>query len=173
MSHNAGPWRVFLADETDAELESLSKTARNYVKRKTVMEEEVFWSLLEQACQMGRFVAAVPNSAASANIVGELEPGRDGDERVVQKKNEPTSHIHFKPEGISEFAFTFVDPGFGPEPCLELRTREGAPALRLYFQGVNADQRCEEFIERNLQHQALISGSWSEPSAGSNQGIFV
>ncbi|MBA3323206.1 MAG: hypothetical protein H0T45_17425, partial [Pyrinomonadaceae bacterium] len=46
------------------------------------MEDKVFWDLLEDACEMGKFIVAVPNSAASANIVGKIELGRDGSERV-------------------------------------------------------------------------------------------
>jgi len=137
------------------------------------MEEQVFWSLLERVCRMGKFVTAVPNSAASANIVGEMEPGFDGGERVLQKKGEPGSHVHFNIDKISEFAFTFVDPGFGPEPCLELRTKEGAPALRLYYQGEEADKRFEEFLEQNVERRAWISGSWVSSVTAQNQGIFV
>lgn len=125
------------------------------------MEAEIFWDLIEGACRMGRFVAAVPNAAASANIVGKLELGSDGDERVLQKKNRPNSHIHFKPEQIAEFVFVYLDPGSGPQPCLEVRTTEGQPVLRLYYQGKKAARRYDEFIERNSQHEAFIKGSWA------------
>lgn len=125
------------------------------------MEADVFWDLIEGACRMGRFVAAVPNVAASANIVGKLEPGSDGDERVLQKKKRPNSHIHFKTEQISEFVFIYLDPGTGPQPCLEVRTAEGQPVLRLYYQGKKAVKRYDEFMTRHAQHEAFISGSWA------------
>lgn len=126
------------------------------------MEAEVFWDLVEGACRMGRFVAAVPNAAASANIVGRLETGYDGDERVLQKRKRPNSHVHFKPELISEFAFIHLDPGTGPEPCLEIRTTSGQPALRLYYQGKKAVKRYDEFMKRHAGREAYIKGSWAQ-----------
>ncbi|HEX5709352.1 MAG TPA: hypothetical protein VFX96_18770 [Pyrinomonadaceae bacterium] len=137
------------------------------------MEEKVFWELLGAACRMGRFVAAVPNAAASANIVGKLEVGEDGGEAVLQRRKRPSAHVHFRPEAIAEFAFTFVDPGFGAQPCLELRTREGAAVLRLYYQGKRAARRFEEFAERTRAHGEFVKGNWLAPAAGENEGIFV
>ncbi|HEX8474197.1 MAG TPA: hypothetical protein VF666_09210 [Pyrinomonadaceae bacterium] len=147
------------------------------------MEAEIFWDLVEAASKMGRFVAAVPNAAASANIVGRLELGFDGDEQVLQKKNRPNCHIHFKPELIAEFAFIYLDPGFGPEPCLELRTSEGQPVCRLYYQGKKAVKRYDKFMKRNAQHEAFIRGSWSESeevtadvkdkSSAADESIFI
>lgn len=137
------------------------------------MEDKIFWELMGAACRMGRFVAAVPNAAASANIVGRLEVGKDGGETVLQRKNRPSSHIHFRPSAVKEFAFTFVNPGSGAQPCVELRTREGAPALRLYYQGKKAARRFEEFMERAERHAGLITGTWAEPAAAENEEIFV
>jgi hypothetical protein len=119
---------------------------------------------------MGRFVAAVPNAAASANIVGRLELGFDGDEQVLQKKNHPNCHIHFKPELVAELAFIHLDTGLGAEPCVELRTSEGQPVLRLYYQGKKAVKRYDKFMKRNARHEAFISGSWSESEAVSTDG---
>ncbi|MGH9901331.1 MAG: hypothetical protein ACRD68_05845 [Pyrinomonadaceae bacterium] len=140
------------------------------------MDETVFWDLLGSACRMGRFVAAVPNAAAAANIVGKLELGRDGAERVLQKKNRPGSHIHFRPERIAEFAFVHLDPGPGPEPCLELRTAEGHAVLRLYYQGRRpAVGRYDEFVARHPEHKGFITGSWSNPAeeVAAGTSIFV
>lgn len=128
---------------------------------------------MSAACRMGRFVAAVPNAAASANIVGKLEIGKDGGETVLQRKGRPSSHIHFRPEAISEFAFTFVDPGFGAQPCLELRTRDGAAALRLYYQGKKVEQRFSQFMERAAEHAGFVTGTWLGPNAAHNEDIFV
>ncbi len=137
------------------------------------MEEKVFWELLDAACRMGRFVAAVPNAAASANIVGKLEVGEDGGETVLQRRKRPSAHVHFRPEAIAEFAFTFVDPGSGAQPCVELRTREGEPALRLYYQGKKAERRFERFAERTRAHAAYVTGTWLAPAVAENEGIFV
>jgi hypothetical protein len=115
----------------------------------------------------------VPNAAASANIVGKLELGKDGDETVLQRKKRPSAHVHFRPEAIKEFAFTFVDPGFGAQPCLELRTRDGAAAVRLYYQGKKAARRFEEFAERTRAHAEFVKGTWLAPAEAVNEGIFV
>ncbi len=142
------------------------------------MEDTVFWKLLEGACEMGKFIVAVPNSAASANLVGKVELGRDGGERVLQKRNQPNYHVHFKPELITEFAFVHLDVGHGPEPCLEIRALDGQPIVRLYYKGRRAASRCEKFVQKNSQHEAFISGSWPrlEENAGGEtlpSGIFV
>jgi len=125
------------------------------------MEATLFWNLLEDACEMGKFIVAVPNSAASANIVGKMELGHDGDEKVLQKRNRPNCHVHFKPEMIAEFAFVYLDVGHGSEPCLELRSTEGQPIVRLYYKGRRAAGRYDRFMRKNATHEAFISGSWA------------
>ncbi len=125
------------------------------------MEATLFWSLLEDACEMGKFIVAVPNSAASANIVGKMELGHDGDEKVLQKRNRPNCHVHFKPEMIAEFAFVHLDVGHGPEPCLEVRSTEGQPVVRLYYKGRRATGRYDRFMRKNAAHEAFITGSWA------------
>ena len=149
------------------------------------MDETVFWELLGRACEMGKFVVAVPNSAASANIVGRIQLGYDGEQRVLQKKKCPECHVHFKPEEITEFAFIHLDPGYGAEPCLELRSTAGRPVLRLYYRGKKAVKRYDEFMKESAHHEAYISGGWSKPreeddddggltgAAVSAPGIFV
>ncbi|MDQ3649760.1 MAG: hypothetical protein M3458_05655 [Acidobacteriota bacterium] len=128
------------------------------------MEDKVFWDLLEDACEMGKFIVAVPNSAASANIVGKIELGRDGNERVLQKRNRPNYHVHFKLEMISEFAFVHLDTGHGLEPCLEVRSTEGQPVLRLYYKGKRATGRYDKFMGKNSEHAAFVNGSWARPN---------
>ncbi|HVF26658.1 MAG TPA: hypothetical protein VM943_00365 [Pyrinomonadaceae bacterium] len=143
------------------------------------MEAALFWSLLEDACEMGKFIVAVPNSAASANIVGKIELGDDDGEKVLQRRNRPNVHVHFKPEMIAEFAFVHLDVGFGREPCLELRSTEGQPIVRLYYKGRRAAGRYDRFMRKNAAHEAFITGSWSrerETQAGEeklNDETFV
>ena len=124
------------------------------------MDAEVFWTLLGEACRMGRFVAAVPNAGASANIVGKLELGQDGGQPVLQKKKRPNSHVHFKPERIADFAFVYLDPGTGPEPCIEVRSDGGQPVLRLYYQGRKPARRYDEFMRACAEHEQFVTGSW-------------
>ncbi|MDQ3684619.1 MAG: hypothetical protein M3430_03345 [Acidobacteriota bacterium] len=132
------------------------------------MEATLFWNLLEDACEMGKFIVAVPNGAASANIVGKMELGRDGGEKVLQKRNRPNCHVHFKPEMIAEFSFVHLDVGHGKEPCLELRSTEGQPVVRLYYKGRRAAGRYDRFMRKNAAHETFITGSWArerEPQA--------
>ena len=128
------------------------------------MDATIFWELLEQACEMGKFVAAIPNSAASANIVGKLRLGKDGDERVLQLKKHPECHVHFRPQQIAEFAFVYLNVGFGTEPCLEVRSTDGVPVLRLYYQGKKPERRYDEFMRDNSAHEAYITGTWARPN---------
>ncbi len=125
------------------------------------MEHTLFWSLLEDACEMGKFIVAVPNSAASANIVGKVELGDDGGEKVLQRRNQPNFHVHFKPEMIAEFAFVYLDVGDGRGPCLELRATEGQPVARLYYKGRRAAGRYDRFMRKNAVHEAFINGAWT------------
>ena len=109
---------------------------------------------------MGRFVAAVPNAGASANIVGKLELAEDGEQQVLQKKKRPNSHVHFKPEVVTEFAFVYLDLGYGPEPCIEVRADGGQPVLRLYYQGRKPARRYDEFMRACAGHEQFVTGSW-------------
>lgn len=127
------------------------------------MDAEVFWTLLEEACQMGRFMLTVPNPAASANIVGKLELGSDGDERVLQKRKKPAAHVHFKPEAVTQFAFVYLDLGDGPEPCLEVRGEGGLPVLRLYYRGKKPARRYDDFMRASAGHEEFVTGSWGAP----------
>lgn len=112
---------------------------------------------------MGRFMLTVPNPAASANIVGKLEIGSDGDERVLQKRKKPAAHVHFKPEAVEQFAFVYLDLGGGPEPCLEVRADGGLPVLRLYFRGKKPARRYDEFMRACAGHEEFVTGSWGAP----------
>lgn len=146
------------------------------------MDAEVFWNLLEEACRMGRFMAAVPNPAASANIVGKLEVGADGDERVLQKRKRPNSHVHFKPEAVTQFAFVYYDLGEGPAPCLEVRADGGLAVLRLYYQGKKPARRYDEFMRAAAGHEEFVTGTWGAPveevtgeaaSSSNEEALFV
>lgn len=142
------------------------------------MDAEVFWNLLDEACRMGRFMAAVPNPAASANIVGKFEVGGDGDGRVLQKRKRPNAHVHFKPGSITQFAFVYYDLGEGPVPCLELRANGGLAVLRLYYEGKKPARRYDEFMRAAAGHEELITGTWGAPveaeaGASGEEALFV
>ena len=122
------------------------------------MSEETFWEILDEVLNFGEFVVAVPNSAASANIVGKISVGRDGKERVIDK-DACHCHVHLEPEKIAQFSFTFIDPGFGEEPCVELKTPQDETVLRLYLRG-NKQMASEKFLEFSFADSKFVKGSW-------------
>lgn len=71
------------------------------------MNEDVFWWILDEILSFGEFIVAVPNAAASANIVGKISIGRDGKDKVIDK-DVCRCHVHLEPEKISQFSFTFI-----------------------------------------------------------------
>lgn len=116
------------------------------------MDEAAFWKILDKILSFGEFIVAVPNAAASANIVGKISIGKDGIEKVIDKAA-CHCHIHLKPEKIDYFLFTFVDAGFGDEPCCELKTPQDETILRLYFRGNNktASVKFTEFSHKDSE----------------------
>lgn len=122
------------------------------------MDETTFWKALEEIFEFGEFVVAIPNSAASANIVGKISIGRDGKERVIDK-NVCHCHVHLEPEKISEFSFTHIDVGFGKEPCCELNTPQDETILRLYLRG-NAELAGKKFGGFSFKERGFVKGKW-------------
>jgi hypothetical protein len=123
------------------------------------MKEQIFWRLLGEITEMGDFIAAVPNGTASANIVGHLRPGRDGGEKVLEKEK-CHCHIHLKPENVARFNFTYLDAGFGSEPCVEVLTHKNEAILKLYYCGGSVQRKFQNFTERNAGEAEFISGNW-------------
>ena len=122
------------------------------------MDESTFWEVLDEILTFGEFVVAVPNSAASANLVGKVGIGRDGGEIVIDK--DPCHcHVHLEPKKIVRFAFTEFDVGFGPEPCCELKTPQDETVLRLYLRG-SADSARGAFSRFSHKDAEFVSGSW-------------
>lgn len=122
------------------------------------MDEKRFWQILDEILGFGEFVVAVPNRAASANIVGRISVGRDGRETVLDK-DVCHCHVHLKPEKIAIFSFTYVDPGFGEEPCIELKTPQDETVLRLYLRAGKA-KASEMFDGFSYKNSEFIAGVW-------------
>jgi len=122
------------------------------------VDETIFWKALDEILDFGEFVVAVPNSAASANIVGKISVGRDGKERVIDK-DACHCHVHLEPEKISEFSFTHIDVGFGKEPCCELKTPQDETVLRLYLRG-SEKLRSEKFSGFSFKNAEFVKGEW-------------
>lgn len=122
------------------------------------MNKDTFWKILDDILNFGEFVVAVPNAAASANIVGKISIGRDGNERVIDK-DACHCHIHLEPENIAYFSFTFIDVGFGEEPCIELKTHEEETSLRLYLRAEREKAR-DVFAEFPYLNSDFVKGSW-------------
>ncbi len=122
------------------------------------MDEATFWKVLNEILSFGEFVIAVPNAAASANIVGKISVGRDGSEQVIDK-DVCHCHVHIESEKISEFFFTHIDVGFGDEPCCELKTLQDETVLRLYLRG-NRDFVSRKFSKFSFKNEEFIKGEW-------------
>lgn len=122
------------------------------------MNEDTFWKILDEVLDFGEFVVAVPNEVASANIVGKISIGRDGREKVIDK-DACHCHVHLEPEKIARFSFTFIDPGFGEEPCIELKTPQDETVLRLYLRG-SMETASNKFAEFSFANSEFVKGSW-------------
>jgi len=122
------------------------------------MSDNIFWAILDEILGLGEFIVAVPNSAASANIVGKISIARDGHEKVIDKEA-CHCHVHLEPEKINSFLFTLVDVGFGEEPCCELKTLRDETIVRLYFRGNKALGK-EKFDGFSHKDSEFVEGSW-------------
>ena len=122
------------------------------------MNENLFWEVLDEILSFGEFVVAVPNSGASANIVGKISLGRDGREKVIDK-DACHCHVHLKPEKIGYFSFTFIDVGFGEEPCCEILTPQSETVLRLYLRE-NKETAAEKFADFSHKSSEFVQGTW-------------
>jgi hypothetical protein len=122
------------------------------------VDENKFWQILDAILSFGEFVLAVPNAAASANIVGRVSIGRDGREKVLDK-DICHCHVHLEPEKIGYFSFTFIDAGYGDEPCCELKTPQNETVLRLYLCG-NKEMGSEKFAGFSHEDSEFVEGNW-------------
>jgi hypothetical protein len=123
------------------------------------MDERLFWDLLGEVCGFGRFVAAAGGEAASVNIVGRLIVAREGADGLVERAD-CGDHVHLKPALIAAFNFIERDAGYGPEPCVELLTADGVPALQLYLHGGDAASAFRTFAARHQDAADVIRGAW-------------
>lgn len=125
------------------------------------MNEEVFWTLIDEILDFGDFIIAIPNSGASANIVGKISIGKDGSEKVIEK-DACHCHVYLQPEKIGSFSFIFIDAGYGDEPCCELLTPQDEIVLRLYLRGdMNlAKEKFAEFIGKFSEYTEVVKGGW-------------
>jgi len=123
------------------------------------MRQSIFWRLLEDILSLGDFIAAVPNDGASANIVGHLRLGLDGSESVIEKEV-CHCHIHLKPSEIAAFSFSYLDVGFGDEPCVEFLSADRQPVVKLYYRGGDAPRQFRKLVKRDAEYQDFIAGSW-------------
>lgn len=122
------------------------------------MNKDIFWNILGDILNFGEFIIAIPNAAVSANIVGKISVGRDGREIVIEKEA-CHCHVHLEPAKISHFTFTYIDTGFGKEPCCELITSQNETVLRLYLRGNSAEAKIA-FAEFAYAHNEFVKGVW-------------
>jgi hypothetical protein len=122
------------------------------------VDESTFWEILDEILNFGEFILAVPNSAASANIVGKISIGKDSREKVIDKDT-CHCHVHLEPEKISRFSFTFIDAGFGDEPVCELKTPQDEIVLRLYLRK-SKKIGSKKFAGFSHKDSEFVSGNW-------------
>ena len=125
---------------------------------KLPMDEDTFWEILEEILDFGEFIVAVANEAASANIVGRISVGRDGREKVIDK-DLCHCHVHLKPEKIARFSFTYIDAGYGEEPCCELKMPPDETVLRLYLRA-DKETAAEKFAGFSFGDAEFVEGQW-------------
>jgi hypothetical protein len=122
------------------------------------MDEDTFWEILEEILDAGEFIVAVTNEAASANIVGKISVGRDGRETVIDR-DLCHCHVHLEPAKIARFSFTYIDAGYGPEPCCELKTPPEQSVLRLYLRA-DKETAAEKFAGFSFKDSESVIGNW-------------
>lgn len=122
------------------------------------MNEAIFWNILEEILGFGEFIIAVPNSAASANIVGKLSVAHDSKEKVIEKDS-CHCHVHLEPEKVSKFSFIYIDAGYGKEPCCELKTSLDEAILRFYLRE-NTKIANDRFTGFSHNDSEFVEGEW-------------
>jgi hypothetical protein len=128
------------------------------MKTDTIMNESIFWKIMERICEMGDFIVATGKDGASANIKGKFTVGVDGKEKVIE--NIHHDHIHLYPEQLSKFNFTYIDVGYGKEPCIEIINKKNETALKLFYFGGSKKEKFEKFLSDFKEYKHLITGKW-------------
>ena len=127
-------------------------------KADTTMNEIIFWKIMENICQMGDFIVATGKDGASANIKGKFIVGVDGKEKVIE--NTHHDHIHLYPEQLSKFNFTYINAGYGDEPCIEIINKKNETALKLFYFGGSKKEKFEKLLLEFKEYKHLITGQW-------------
>ncbi|NNE98519.1 MAG: hypothetical protein HKN25_05800, partial [Pyrinomonadaceae bacterium] len=87
-----------------------------------------------------------------------ISVGRDGHERVIEK-DACHCHVHLERKKITRFSFTYIDAGFGKEPCCELKTPQDETVLRLYLRG-DAKHGRKKFEGFSHKDAEFVEGNW-------------
>lgn len=122
------------------------------------VDEKTFWQILEKICTIGNFIVATGKDGASANLKGKFNVGWDGHEKVIE--NSSHDHVHLYPEKIIRFNFTYINAGYGDEPCIEIINVKDEAALRLFYQGGNAPEKYNSIVQSFPDSKTLFSGTW-------------
>jgi hypothetical protein len=127
-------------------------------KVKSEMNETIFWDIMDKICQMGDFIVATGKDGASANIKGKFLVGLDGKEKVIE--NIHHDHIHLYPDMLSKFNFTYMNVGYGDEPCIEIINKKNEAALRLFYFGDSNKEKFKKLLLDFNDYKHLITGQW-------------
>ncbi len=125
----------------------------------TELTEKRFWKLMADIGEMGKFIVAVPNQGASANIVGKFSVEFEGTENVFEKKG-CSDHVHLSFNQLEKITFSYIDVGYGLEPLMEFQDSNEITFLKLYYPGANATKKQQQLVEKSVDIQTLFKGNW-------------
>lgn len=95
--------------------------------------------MIAKLAPLGRAVIACRGDGFSANILGTVYIGKDGDDPVLRGKVPPpgecTCHVHIKWNLVCNYALKQEDVSYGPEPVIYLLDKYGDPIVRIFYPG--------------------------------------
>ena len=95
--------------------------------------------VIEKLAVLGPAVVAVRGPGFSANILGTLYIGKDGDDPVLRGEGGPpdecTCHIHIMWDRVRDYTFAREDVGYGPDAVIYLLGEDGEPIVNIFYPG--------------------------------------
>ena len=127
------------------------------------MDAKSFWSLLEDVCKLGEFIASIESRGAEINVVGRFRVALDGHENVLEKQD-CKDHFHLAPQQIQTIRFGYRKNAIEViEPCIQLINLEGQVCLTLvYYPHEEAElkPKYEQFLAEHQTYRKVLTGEW-------------
>lgn len=101
--------------------------------------------VIKKLAKLGKHgVVAARGNGFSANILGTIYMGKDGDDPVLRGKkdgmDECTCHIHVMWDKVHDYVLEREDVGYGPEPVIYLVDENGEPIINIFFPGMTFEE---------------------------------